>query len=187
MATQTAAAQFSTTLNAAPLAGPELQPWYAIRTKSRHERVVAKQLEMDQLEFFLPTVHQLRQWSDRTKSIDMPLFPGYVFARIPEFPSKKVQVLRKAGVIGFVTNEKGAVSVPDAELNAVRLLLANRIPHASHPYLKVGQRIRITDGVLRGVEGILMGLGSKNGLVVSIDVIQRSLIIQLQGYGVQVI
>src|SRR5580704_638581 len=183
MATQTVAAQFSPT----PLAQPEPQPWYAIRTKSRHERVVAKQLELDQLEFFLPTVQQLRQWSDRTKSIDMPLFPGYVFARIPEFPSKKVQVLRKAGVIGFVTNERGAVSVPDAELNAVRLLLANRIPHASHPYLKVGQRIRITDGVLCGVEGILVGLGSKNGLVVSIDVIQRSLVIQLQGYGVQVI
>ena len=183
MATQTVAAR----LNPLPLAAPEPQPWYAVRTKSRHERVVAKQLELDQLEFFLPTVQQLRQWSDRTKSIDMPLFPGYVFARIPEFPSKKVQVLRKAGVIGFVTNERGAVSVPDAELNAVRLLLANRIPHASHPYLKVGQRIRITDGVLCGVEGILVGLGSKNGLVVSIDVIQRSLVIQLQGYGVQVI
>jgi transcriptional antiterminator NusG len=183
MATQTVAAQF----NAIPFAIPEPQPWYAIRTKSRHERVVSKQLETDQLEFFLPTVQQLRRWSDRTKSIDTPLFPGYVFARIPEFPSRKVHILRKAGVIGFVTNERGAVSVPDSELNAVRLLLANRIPHASHPYLQVGQRIRITDGVLRGVEGILVGLGSKNGLVVSVDVIQRSLVIQLQGYGVEVI
>jgi transcription antitermination factor NusG len=185
MATQTVAAQFNSIPWAEPK--PEPEPWYAIRTKSRHERVVSKQLEMDQLEFFLPTVQQSRQWSDRTKLIDVPLFPGYVFARIPEFPSRKVQVLRKAGVIGFVTNERGAVPVPDGELNGVRLLLANRIPHASHPYLKVGQRIRITDGVLRGIEGILVGLGSKNGLVVSIDVIQRSLVIQLQGYGVQII
>jgi transcription antitermination factor NusG len=99
----------------------------------------------------------------------------------------KVQILRKVGVVGFVGNERGATSIPDSELNGVRLLLMNRVPSASHPYLKVGQRIRVTDGVLRGVEGILVGLGSKNGLVVSIDVIERSLIIQLQGYDVQVV
>jgi len=77
--------------------------------------------------------------------------------------------------------------IPDVELSGVRLLLMNRIPYASHPYLEVGQRIRVTDGVLRGLEGIVVGLGNKNGLVVSVDAIQKSLIIQLQGYGVQVI
>jgi transcription termination/antitermination protein NusG len=166
---------------------PEQQPWYAIRTKSRHERTVCKQLEMDGLEFYLPTVQQARQWSDRTKVIEAPIFPGYVFLRIRHFASEKVQILRKAGVIGFVGNERGAVTIPDTELNGVRLLLANRIPYASHPYLKIGQRVRVTDGVLRGVEGILVGFGSKNGLVVSIELIQRSLVIQLQGYGVEAI
>lgn len=166
---------------------PEQQPWYAIRTKSRHEKVVCKQLETEGLEIYLPIVQQSRQWSDRRKVIDTPIFPGYVFARINHFPSGKVQILRKTGVIGFVGNAGGATAIPDSELNGVRRLLANRIPYASHPYLKVGQRIRVTDGVLRGVEGILVGLGSKNGLVVSIEVIQRSLVIQLQGYGVEVI
>ena len=166
-------------------AGPE--PWYAIRTKSRHEKIVAKQLEMDGLEFYLPMIQQSRQWSDRKKLIDLPLFPGYVFVRLPHFPSKKVQILRKAGVIGFVGNERGAAAISDDELIGVRLLLMNRIPCASHPYLKVGQRIRVSDGVLRGVEGILVRVGSKNGLVVSLDLIQRSLVIQLQGYAVQVI
>ena len=179
MATQTMVSQ------AHPLPFVEPEPWYAVRTKSRHERVVCKQLEADGLEFYLPSVQQSRQWSDRTKVIDSPLFPGYVFVRVPHFPSMKVQVLRKVGVINFVGNERGATSIPDSELNGVRLLLMNRIPYASHPYLKVGQRIRVTDGVLRGVEGVLVGLGSKNGLVVSIDVIERSLIIQLQGYGVE--
>ena len=179
MATQTIVSQTQ------PLPFMEQEPWYAVRTKSRHERVVCKQLEADGLEFYLPSVQQSRQWSDRTKLIDSPLFPGYVFVRVPHFPSMKVQVLRTVGVIGFVGNERGAASIPDSELNGVRLLLMNRIPHASHPYLKVGQRIRVTDGVLRGVEGVLVSLGSKNGLVVSIDVIERSLIIQLQGYSVE--
>jgi len=165
----------------------EQEPWYAVRTKSRHEKVVCKQLEADGLEVYLPSVQQSRQWSDRTKVIDSPLFPGYVFLRVPHLPSMKVQVLRKVGVIGFVGSERGATSIPDSELNSVRLLLMNRIPHASHPYLKVGQRIRVTDGVLRGVEGVLVGLGSRNGLVVSIDLIERSVIIQLQGYSVQAV
>jgi transcription antitermination factor NusG len=173
--------------HAQPLSYVEQEPWYAVRTKSRHEKVVCKQLEADGLESYLPSVLQSRQWSDRTKMIDSPLFPGYVFLRVPHFPSMKVQVLRKVGVIGFVGNERGATAIPDSELNSVRLLLMNRIPHATHPYLKVGQRIRVTDGVLRGVEGILVGLGSRNGLVVSVDLIERSLIIQLQGYGVQAV
>jgi transcription antitermination factor NusG len=181
MATQTVVSQTH------PLPYVEQEPWYAVRTKSRHEKVVCKQLEADGLEFYLPTVQQSRQWSDRTKVIDCPLFPGYVFLRVPNFSSMKVQVLRKVGVIGFIGNERGAASIPDSELNSVRLLLQNRIPYASHPYLKVGQRIRVMDGVLRGVEGILVGLGSRNGLVVSIDLIERSLIIQLQGYGVQAV
>ncbi len=170
-----------------PCAPSHPEPWYAIRTKSRHEKIVSKQLEMDGLEFYLPLIQQSRQWSDRKKLIDLPLFPGYVFVRLPHFPSKKVPILRKAGVIGFVGNAQGAASIPDNELNGVRLLLAHRIPCASHPYLKAGQRIRVSDGALRGVEGILVRVGSKNGLVVSIELIQRSLVIQLQGYAVQVI
>jgi transcription antitermination factor NusG len=170
-----------------PFSSTDLEPWYAIRTKSRHEKIVSRQLEMDDLEFYLPTIQQSRQWSDRTKLIDLPLFPGYVFVRPQHFSSQKVQILRKAGVIGFVGNGRGAAAIPDNELNAVRLLLRNRIPYASHPYLKIGQRIRVSDGALRGVEGILVRLGSNNGLVVSIDSIQRSLVIQLQGYAVEVI
>jgi transcription termination/antitermination protein NusG len=163
------------------------EPWYAIRTKSRHEKIVSNQLETDGFDSYLPTVQQFRQWSDRRKLIDFPLFPGYVFVRIPQFLSQKTEILRKVGVIGFVGNGRGAALIPDVELSGVRLLLRNRIPYASHPYLEVGQRIRVTDGVLRGVEGILVGLGNKNGLVVSVDAIQKSLIIQLQGYRVQVI
>jgi transcription antitermination factor NusG len=163
------------------------EPWYAVRTRSRHERVVCDQIDADGFESYLPTVQQSRQWTDRKKLIDFPLFPGYVFVRPPDFCAQKTQILRKVGVIGFVSNGRIAAQIPDSELNGVRLLLQNRIPHASHPYLQVGQRIRVTDGGLRGIEGILVSLGNKNGLVVSIDSIQKSLIIQLQGYGVQVV
>lgn len=181
MATQTIVSQTQRILS------EEQEPWYAIRTKSRHEKIVCSQIAADGFDAYLPTIQQSRQWSDRKKLIDFPLFPGYVFLRIPEFASQKTRILRKVGVIGFVGNGRGTALIPDSELNGVRQLLRNRIPHASHPYLEVGQRIRVTDGVLRGVEGILVGLGNKKGLVVSIDAIQKSLIIQLQGYGVQVI
>jgi transcription antitermination factor NusG len=177
-----------TLVSQSPLAfSPDPEPWYAIRTKSRHEKVVGRQLQMDGLEYYLPMIQQSRQWSDRTKLIDLPLFPGYVFVRLPNFPSKRLQILRNAGVIGFVGNERGAASIPDQELSSVRLLLANGISYASHRYLKVGQRIRVTDGALRGLEGILVRIGNKNGLIVSIDLIQRSLVIQLQGFAVQTI
>jgi transcription antitermination factor NusG len=165
----------------------ESEPWYAIRTKSRHEQVVANQLRMDGVDFYLPVTQESRQWSDRKKVISAPLFPGYVFARVPEFPSKKVQILQKPGVLGFVSNGRGAATIPDTELNGIRLLVSNRVPYASHPYLNVGQQIRIINGALRGLEGILVSLGNKNGLVVSVGTIQRSLIIQLQGYEVQAI
>jgi transcription antitermination factor NusG len=170
-----------------PIVYEHHEPWYAIRTKSRHEKIVCNQLETDGFDSYLPTVQQFRQWTDRRKLIDFPLFPGYVFVRIPQFSSQKTQILRKVGIIGFVGNGRGAALIPDVELNGIRLLLRNRVPYASHPYLEIGQRIRVTDGVLRGIEGILVGLGNKNGLVVSVDAIQKSLIIQLQGYGVQVI
>lgn len=165
----------------------EPEPWYAVRTKPRHEKTVAKQLEMDGLESYLPVVRQARQWSDRVQQIDSPIFPGYVFLRVPDYSSRKVQILRKPGVLGFVKDQRGATSIPDSELNAVRRLLSNRIPHASHPFLEIGQRIRIKDGVLRGVEGVLVEIGNRKGLVVSIELIQRALVIQLQGYEVQVI
>lgn len=99
---------------------------------------------------------------DRPEEVDrfsplsrIPVCPG------PQFSSQKTQILRKVGVIGFVGNGRGAAQIPDGELDGVRLLLRNRIPHASHPYLQVGQRIRVTDGALRGLEGILVGLGNK--------------------------
>lgn len=163
------------------------EPWYAVRTRSRQERVVCDQIDADGFESYLPMVQHSRQWTDRKKLIDFPLFPGYLFVRAPDFSAQKSQILRKVGVIGFVGSGRVAAQIPDVELNGVRLLLNNRIPHASHPYLQVGQRIRVTDGALRGIEGILVGLGNKDGLVISIDSIQKSLIIQLQGYGVEVI
>jgi len=170
-----------------PFVHADQEPWYAVRTRPRHEKIVRHQLETDGFHSYLPKVQQSGQWSDRRKLIDFPLFPGHVFVRIPQFPSEKTKILRKVGVIGFVGNGRGPALIPDAELSGVRLLLRNRIPHASHPYLEVGKRIRVTDGVLKGIEGILVGLGSKKGLVVSVDAIQKSLIIQLQGYGVQMI
>ncbi len=163
------------------------EPWYAIRTKPRHEKVVSRQLLMDGLEVYLPMVQQSREWSDRTKLVGLPLFPGYVFVRVPDLPFKRLLILRKAGVIGFVGNDRGAAAIPDQELNGVRRLLDNRVPHALHPYLNVGQRIRVRNGVLKGIEGILVHICDKKGLLVSIDLIQRSLLIELQGYSVQAI
>lgn len=162
-------------------------PWYAVRTQSRHEWTVVKQLEVDGVEAYLPAIRETHRWSDRRKVVTKPLFPGYVFVRPQEFSSARVQILRKIGVIGFVGSLRGAEPIRDEELNGVRLLLSSQLPCAAHPYLAVGQRIRVKDGALRGIEGILVRVENENRLVVSLDLIERSLVVQLEGCSVQVV
>jgi len=159
--------------------------WYAVRTRSRHEKVVERQLQGQGIEVFCPVLSQIRQWSDRRKQIESPLFPGYAFVRIAPSPEEKVRVLRTLGVVDLVGRQGHGVPIPTEQIEAVRILVASKTPFTPHGFLKVGQRVRIRGGSLDGVEGILVGQNGSRNLVISVDPIQRSLSIRIDGYQIE--
>jgi len=159
--------------------------WYAIRSRSRHEKKIVGQLEKQGIETYLPTVTQVRNWSDRRKLVEMPLFSGYVFVRLAYFSADRLRILRTHGVVNFVGVKGAAVPIPDEQIHDIRTLLANDLPCRSHPFLKIGQRVRVRGGALDGVEGILLAHRDDCNLIISVEVIQRSLSIRIDGYEVE--
>ena len=162
-----------------------MENWCAIHTRPRHERVVMQRLEDAGFATFLPLYSQVRTWSDRQKRIDFPLFPGYVFARTVWSTRARVRVFQTNGVIGFVGPRKEATPIPVQQIDAVRLMMQARAEYQPHPYLNVGQRVRIRSGSLQGLEGILVCVSTHQQLVVSVDLIHRSVAIRLEGYEVE--
>jgi transcription antitermination factor NusG len=158
--------------------------WYAIQTRSRHEKTVANQLQKVGVINFLPLVNQVHRWSDRRKVVQLPLFPGYVFVRIFPSPEERVRVVRVDGVVSLVGVHGEGTPIPDSQIESVRTLI-NNVPCVEYPFLKIGQRVRVRGGCLDGVEGILVGRNGSRTLVISVEPIQRSLAIRVEGYDIQ--
>ena len=165
-------------------AGSEIK-WYAIRTRSRHEKVAARELDSHGIPVFLPLVTSVRQWSDRRTHVELPLFPGYAFVRIDYLSGDRVRVLRAIGVVDFVGHKSDGSSIPDEQIESIRTVLTRRVPVKDHAFLNVGQRIRVRTGALSGVEGILVALKGSRTLVITVEPIQRSLCISLDDYDVE--
>lgn len=159
--------------------------WYVVWSRSRHEKLVASALTNVGVTTFLPLVTETHCWSDRRKSVDVPLFPGYVFVQIPNSPEAQLRVLKASGVVQFVGNRQGAVPIQDKEINDVRAVLEERVSCAPYPFLQLGQRVRVRGGSLDGVEGILLGRDSGSKLVISIELIQRSLAVTVCNFDVE--
>jgi len=160
------------------------QSWFAIQTRYRFEAKIASQLGRKGIEAFLPLMNETHRWSDRRKTISLPLFSGYVFVRPHPNPASRMQVLRTAGVIGFVSAHGNAVPIPTRQIEDLRRLLEQKVPCALHAFLKVGQRVRIRGGCLEGLEGILAESNQKQ-IVISIAGIERSLAIGIAGYELE--
>jgi transcription antitermination factor NusG len=163
----------------------EAAQWYAIRTRSRHEKMVADQLEKLGVENFLPLVKQSRQWSDRVKEVEVPLFSGYTFVRVVLSSPDRLRVLQTHGVAGFVGINCAGTAIPEDQIEDIRTLLASKVPFEEQPYLRVGQRVRVKGGALDGVEGILAAQNEDRSLVISLEPIQRSLSVRITGYTVE--
>lgn len=159
--------------------------WYAIRTRSRHEKIVSEQLDLQGIECFLPVVKRSHRWSDRVKEVELPLFSGYSFVRIDLTSPERLQVLKAHGVVGFVGIQGVGTAIPDGQIRDIRTVLDNSIPFEEHPCPKVGQRVRIKGGCLDGVEGVLAGHHGDASLMISVEPIQRSLSIRIQGYNLE--
>ncbi len=152
--------------------------WYALYTRSRHEKIVHEELQKKQLETFLPLRKITRQWSDRKKIIEEPLFKGYLFVRLPL--SEKIKVLSTVGVVQFVCS-RGAepVSVPEKELITIRNFIESDIQVDPFPYLKEGEKVYIRSGPFRGAEGFIVRKARHCRLVISLDILMQSVSIEI--------
>ncbi|HXM23707.1 MAG TPA: UpxY family transcription antiterminator [Terriglobales bacterium] len=171
--------------NMVPILGSGIENWYAVHTRARHERVVAQRLREQGVTTFLPLITEVHRWSDRRKSVEVPLFGCYVFVKLPPTGEDRLRVLRIDGVFKFVGARGVGTPIADAQIDAVRTLIGQQIPWSTHPFLQIGHRVRVRGGALDGVEGILLSRNDDNTLVVSIDAIQRSLAVRIQGYDVE--
>ncbi|HET6145513.1 MAG TPA: transcription termination/antitermination NusG family protein [Candidatus Acidoferrales bacterium] len=160
--------------------------WFAVQTWPRYEKKVKNELERKGFEVFLPLEISKRQWSDRTEDLQLPLFPTYVFLRASDTLSR-IPALRTNGVIGFVGSTSFGTPIPDSEIESVRTLLSCGICFQPYPFMimKIGQRFRICEGSLSGVEGVLLAKNEDLSLVLSISLVQRSLAITVSGYRLE--
>ena len=161
--------------------------WFAIHTAPRHEKRIANQLTGTGVENYLPVVAHSHQWSDRRKKVDLPLFPCYTFVHIPPSAEQRVKVLRVPGVIGFVGAARQGIPIPDRQIENIRALLTSSIAFDPYPFLKIGQRVRIRGGSLDGIEGVLMRRNGIRRLVISVDSLERSLSLCVEGLDVEAV
>src|SRR5271167_3339563 len=131
-----------------PMLAASKERWYAVQTRSQHEKVVASQLEQHGVRTYLPLLAEVHRWSDRRKVIHVPLFPGYAFIHAVTSPDTVAKVVRIDGIVSIVGPRGQGTPIPDEEIEAVQRLLTHEIPYVNHPFLKVGQRVRIRGGAL---------------------------------------
>jgi len=159
------------------------QHWYAAYTCANHEKRVAQQLIERQVEHFLPLYRSVRRWSDRRMQIDLPLFPGYVFVRLAL--RDRVRVLQIPSVVRLVGFGGLPTALPDQEMEAMRNGLLRQLRLEPHPYLTIGRRVRLTSGPLMGLEGILVRRKGLLRLILSLDLIQRSIAVEVDSADVE--
>jgi transcription antitermination factor NusG len=158
-------------------------PWWAVYTRHQHEKVVAEMFELKGLEVFLPLYESLRRWKDRKKILEMPLFPCYVFVR-GSF-NRRLQVLTTPGVHMILSHGEHAAVIPEEEIEAIRRSVEGSYRVEPHPFLKCGERVRVTRGSLEGVEGILIRKKSLYRLVLSVNMLAQSVAVEIDASDVE--
>jgi transcription antitermination factor NusG len=160
--------------------------WYAVQTRARSEKAIAQRLQEQGLRTFLPLVTEVRRWSDRKKKVELPLFSCYVFVKLAAGNNQeRLRVYRTNGVFRIVSMHGEAIPIPDEQIDALRTVITEQVPWSEHPFLKIGQRVRIRGGSLDGVEGELISQNGDRVLIISVDAIQRSLSVRVEGYDVE--
>jgi transcription antitermination factor NusG len=163
---------------------PQLAQWFAIHTRPRHEKKVIAELDRLGVSTLLPISRQVRRWSDRRKLVEFPLFPCYAFVQIIPSAEKRVSILRSYGVLGFVGPNHGT-PIPAAQVDYIRTLMTHGIAAQPEPFVRVGQRVRVRGGALEGLEGIVVDNTVTRRLIISIETIQRSISVSLDGYDIE--
>ena len=168
----TATAQLS------PAAQPSAEGvWYALYTCPRHEKRVAEQLHQRRVSCFLPLYRSMRRWKDRRKELELALFPGYVFVRMQL--DRRLQVLQVPGAVRLVSFNGKPAPLPAEEIEALQCRLSGSLRIEPHPYLRTGRRVRVRNGAMQGLEGIVVRRKDRCRVVFSVDLIMRSVAVEV--------
>jgi transcription antitermination factor NusG len=157
--------------------------WFALYTRSRHEQLVKRLLDGKGIENFLPLYERMSQWTDRKKKLSLPLFPGYLFVHIAS--RNRLEVLKTPGAIYIVGNGMDLLPIPEEQIASIQSLVQKGLRYDPYPYIEIGSRVRIKDGPLNGLEGILVRKKRRSCLVISVDIIQRSVSVEMDGWKVE--
>jgi transcription antitermination factor NusG len=151
--------------------------WFALTVKPRHEKAAAQHLRLRGLEEFLPLYKARRRWSDRTQSVDLPLFPGYVFCRFAS--GDWVRVVNTPGVHSVVGFGNRPAQVGEAEIGAIRTMVASGLPLQPWDYIQAGDPVEITGGALEGLRGVVLREKGVDRLVVNVELLRRSVAVEI--------
>jgi DNA-binding response OmpR family regulator len=159
--------------------------WWALYTSHRHEKAVARMLQAKEFEVFLPLYSSLRRWTDRDKMLSLPLFPGYVFVR--GGLNRRLEVVSTPGVQMILFYGEHVAIIPEGEIHAIQKMLEEPYHAEPHPYLKCGERVRVKRGSLEGIEGILVRKKNLYRLVLSVDLLARSVAVEIDAADLEAI
>jgi transcription antitermination factor NusG len=156
---------------------PRPENWYAIYTCPRHEKRVAEQVAQRSFPCFLPLYRSVRRWKDRRKELELALFPGYVFVHMAL--TSKLQVLQLPGVVHLVSFNGQPAALPGEEIEALKARWSSELKVEPHPYLRAGRRVRVQSGPMQGLEGIIVRRKDRCRVIFSIDLIMRSVAVEV--------
>lgn len=151
--------------------------WHVAYTYPRHEKAVTEHLKGRSFEIFLPTYRHANRWKDRRVVLELPLFPGYVFARFRD--SERGKVLAVPGIIRILSQHGRPAPVSDAEIDAIRICVTNGTELERHHFVAVGDRVRVREGSFEGLEGFVVRNGNGQKVVVSISLIRQSVALEI--------
>ena len=162
---------------------PDESGWWALYTRHQHEKTVADMLSAKGFEVFLPVYESVRRWKDRSKLLSLPLFPCYVFVR--GGLTRRLQVVSTPGVHMVLTRGEDVAIIPEAEIQAIRMTIEGPFQVEPHPFLKCGERVRVRQGPLEGVEGVLVRKKNLFRLVLSVDMLAQSVAVEIDADDVE--
>ena len=151
--------------------------WYALAVKPRHDKAVARSLESKGFQTFVPLYRKRNQYAARYKDSDLPLFPGYVFCRFDALI--RLPIITTPGIIQILGNGNSPFAVSETELTSLQIAIKAQLPLQPYPFLQIGQRVRIEEGVLTGVVGVIVKLKQNVRLVLSVTLLQRSVLLEV--------
>jgi transcriptional antiterminator NusG len=154
--------------------------WYAVYTKPRHERKVNAHLSREGMATFLPEIERRSRRRDRKKIVSYPIFPGYLFVNTELSGDNRLKVIKTKGVVRILGNKGIPTAIPKHQILAIQKVIDSRKAISTYPYLKRGQIVRVIGGPLDGLEGIFISEKGKAKLIISVDILHRSVSVEIE-------